>query len=574
MTRAAWDTLSLRDTPPSLIGRALAYLGTGPRASAGFACLATGLGAAYALGALVPFWCQSTPAGGAAFFPPAGLTLAVLLMTPRRTWPLWLAIFAVAEFGVDVFQHQRVAMAAGFSVANTLEPLVGALLLVAAFGRAKGFRDALASFAVCGAVVAPVAGAVLGATFSVAFSTTRRGWWATAATWWVGDALGVVIIGGAILSWARVSPWEDRASFAVTAVMSGLAAGAIVVSALLWHHPLVIAVLPVLVWGAFAGGPRAVGVVGIATAAAAEWAVVTGRAGRWWPSSSPQHQLAVLQLYLAISVLTGAVLAVEVAERHRSEYVARRAERDRDTSEEIAVKLGEAERRSIAMDTHDIVGHGLSVMLLQLGAVRQVLHNDVELACQLLRSAETIGRRACEDLEASLALAGQGPVLVPGRGLDELPELVSHLRSAGLNLDVRSEGERGEISTLLDWSVYRIVQEALTNVLKHAPGASASVTVRFEPQELRLSVVDDGDGSGNGSPDEGRGIIGMRERAVALGGTLNATPLTGGGFAVVATLPRRCRSHHDGSSEATPSTDSPPSALPARGIETSASAAR
>src|SRR5262249_39980119 len=162
------------------------------------------------------------------------------------------------------------------------------------------------------------------------------------------------------------------------------------------------------------------------------------------------------------------------------------------------------ERHSITMDTHDIVGHGLSVMLLQLGAVRQVLHNDLQLACELLSSAEAIGRRACEDLESSLALAGQGPVLVPGRGLDELPELVSQLRAAGLDLDVRSEGERGEISTLLDWSVYRIVQEALTNVLKHARGASATVTVRFEPEEVHVSVVDDGDGSGNGSHDEGR----------------------------------------------------------------------
>src|SRR5262249_22859624 len=155
-------------------------------------------------------------------------------------------------FGVDVSQHEPVAMAIGFSLANVVEPLVGAVLLVAALGRAKGFRDALASFTVFGAAVAPVAGALVGATFSVALASGARGWWATAATWWAGDALGVVIIGGALLSWARVSPWEDRASLAVTAAMSALAAGAIVGSAVLWQHPVVIAVLPVLVWGAFA----------------------------------------------------------------------------------------------------------------------------------------------------------------------------------------------------------------------------------------------------------------------------------------------------------------------------------
>jgi signal transduction histidine kinase len=192
-------------------------------------------------------------------------------------------------------------------------------------------------------------------------------------------------------------------------------------------------------------------------------------------------------------------------------------------------------------------------MLLQLGAARRVIHDDTQLACELLSSAEAIGRRACEDLEASLALAGQGPVLVPGRGLDELPELVSHLRATGLDVDVRSEGERGEISTLLDWSIYRIVQEALTNVLKHAPGTSATVTVRFAPKAVHLSVVDDGQASGNGPHDEGRGIIGMRERAAALGGTLHASPLSGGGFAVVASFPRRSR--HDKRLEAPPSSE-------------------
>jgi signal transduction histidine kinase len=497
-----------------------------------------GLGGAYVLGALVPFWCQSTPAGGAAFFPPAGLTLVALLMTPRRTWPIWLGVFAVAEFGVDVSQHEPVAMAAGFSLANTLEPIVGALLLVAALGHAKGFRDALASFTFFGAMVAPVAGALVGATFAVAFSPAGRGWWATAATWWVGDALGVVIIGGALLSWARVSPWEDRASLAATAAMSGLAAGAIVGSAVLWHHPLVIAVLPVLVWGAFAGGPRAVGVVGIATAAAAQWAVASGRADRWWSASSAQHQLIVVQAYLAISVLTGAVLCVEVAERHRSEYVARRAERDRARSEEMAVKAAEAERHSLTQETHDLVGHGLTAVLLQLGAARRVVASDPGLACELLASAEEMGRRACGELDAALRRLGHEPPLQPARGIEGIAELVGALSKAGLRVTLDMPGERDSVPTLVDWSAYRIAQEALTNVARHAPAAQATVTVRVDHRALHLSVIDDGEPvDGTASHTEGRGIIGMRERAAALGGTLEAWPRDGHGFAVVATLP-------------------------------------
>jgi signal transduction histidine kinase len=255
--------------------------------------------------------------------------------------------------------------------------------------------------------------------------------------------------------------------------------------------------------------------------------------------ASPQHQLAVLQAYLGVTLLTVLILAAEVAERRRGEHLARRAEVERAQSEEAAVKLAEAERHSITQDTHDIVGHGLNVMLLQLGAVRQVLDSDPELARELVTSVEAIGRKACHDLDVALALVGQAPVLVPGRGLRELPELVGMLRDSGLDVDLVIEGERGDVSTLADWSAYRIVQEALTNVLKHAPGAKATVTVRFHHDEILLSVVDNGGPtSGGAAAEEGRGIIGMRERAGALGGTVDIGPAPGRGYAVVAKLPR------------------------------------
>jgi signal transduction histidine kinase len=245
-----------------------------------------------------------------------------------------------------------------------------------------------------------------------------------------------------------------------------------------------------------------------------------------------------MQLFLAVMFFTGLVLAVEITERRRSEERTLQAEQDRRRTEETAIQLAEAERRSITQDTHDIVGHGLNVMLLQLGAARRVLDHDPEMARELLASTEVVGRQACSDLDVALAVLGQDHPHDAGQGLHQLPELVSVLRGAGLHVDMHFEGERGEVSTLADWSAYRILREALTNVLKHAPGAAATAIIRFDQHALSLSVVDDGGGSSSHGPwRQGRGIVGMRQRATALGGTLDVGANPGGGHTVTATIP-------------------------------------
>jgi len=137
----------------------------------------------------------------------------------------------------------------------------------------------------------------------------------------------------------------------------------------------------------------------------------------------------------------------------------------------------------------------------------------------------------------ALAMTMASPDLQPGRGLENLPELVVAMRNASMRVDLVTIGDGPEISTLVDWSAYRIVQEALTNVAKHAPGAAVTVTVRYGDQEVWLSVVDDGAESPSTRSGEGRGIIGMRERAVALGGELEIGPVEPRGFAVSARLP-------------------------------------
>jgi signal transduction histidine kinase len=484
----------------------------------------------YALLGQVGFWLLNPP-GGAAFYPPAGLALAVLVLTPRKTWPVWLAAFATAHSGVHLLHHRPVAAVVGYTLADMAEPVAGALLLAAAVHHHRGPRAALISFAVLPVMLAPVLGAVIGASSKVLLAPGVPGsesWWYYARNWWVSDALGALVIGSLILAWSRPMAFEDRMPLTAVATVAALAAAAIVASGVLWHYPLIFVALPCLVWAAFFGGARAMTTVGAAAALAADWVAITGRAGRLLASAGPAAQLQFLQLFLGVTFLTGLFLAVEIAERRRGEERA-----------QAAIQLTEAERHSITQETHDIVGHGLNAILLQVGAARRVLNDDPAKVRELLTQTEELGRRAFDDLDTALAIVGDGQTPPHGHGLAELRELVSTLRDATLVVDLRVENAGGELSTLVDLSVYGIVREALTNVLKHAPRAKTAVTVRFDDDAVYLSVVDDGGPeAGDRSYGNGRGIAGMRERAAALGGTLDVGPNPGGGFTVAAMLPR------------------------------------
>jgi signal transduction histidine kinase len=489
-------------------------------ASARRAAIALCLAAAYVAAAWATFWYASGPGARPVLFAPAGLTLATLLLTPRRTWPLWLSVFAITDFGVVFAHHGLVALALGVALANTVEPLVGALLMMAVAATAP--RARVIRFAVFPVALAPIVGAVIGATAAVLFATSSRGWWDVATTLWAGDALGVLVVGGAILAWSRPPRFDTLAPVPVLAAMAVAAAGIVLGSGVVWHRPMLWGVLPVLVWAALQAGARGIALVAAATALVIDWATLTGRAG-FLASARTGHQFAFLQMYLVVVIVTGMVLAAEVLERRWSEHRAQQAE---------------AERRAIAQDAHDIVGHGLNAMLLHAGALRRVFDSNPALARQLAGSIEELGRQAFRELDVALSLSSDRAVLEPARGLESLPELVSRVEGAGLRVGIATEGTPRAISTLADWSAYRIVQEALTNVVKHAPGAAAFVTIRFDDDDLHLSVVDSGrPGASGWSWREGHGIVGMRERAGAVGGTLEAGPRQGGGFAIAARLP-------------------------------------
>src|SRR4051812_6189915 len=239
------------------------------------AATAVALAVLYALGALLPFSSLAAPAAGAAFFPPAGLTLSILVLTPRSRWPLWLAAVAVAECFVDLTHGQSVAAALGFALANTVEPLVGASLMCWYRSRHKlSVRPQLLNFVLCGLLIGPAIGGVIGATTSTLFNEVNESWARIAGTWWLGDALGVLVVATPILEWARRRPFEAKVSPVEQAVLIVVATGVTLIPGLLWHHPMVYLVPLVLTWAALRGGMRAVGLTGVAVAFAADWVVI------------------------------------------------------------------------------------------------------------------------------------------------------------------------------------------------------------------------------------------------------------------------------------------------------------
>jgi len=207
-----------------------------------------------------------------------------------------------------------------------------------------------------------------------------------------------------------------------------------------------------------------------------------------------------------------------------------------------AVRLAtEEERARIARELHDVVTHNVSVMVIQAGAARKVLDAAPELAREALLAVEASGRAAMTELRhvmGLLTMEGGAVELAPQPGLGELEALVGRVRDAGTPVELVVTGRRGPaVPDGVDLAAYRVVQEALTNAVKHAAGAPAAVRLEYRPDRLRIEVTDGGGAAGPGDPGSGRGLIGLRERLAVYGGTLHAERRIRGGYRVEAVIP-------------------------------------
>jgi signal transduction histidine kinase len=254
------------------------------------------------------------------------------------------------------------------------------------------------------------------------------------------------------------------------------------------------------------------------------------------PGPQTVGDFVFIPLRFVVAWVAGYALRERAEKAEAAEERAAHAEREREAAKRVAVA---EERARIARELHDIVAHAVSVMVLQVGAVRHKLPDALAEDRDALRSVERAGRRALAEMRRLLAAMrreGDEAELVPQPGLDGLNSLLDEISLAGLPVELHVDGKPFPLPRGIDLSAYRIVQEGLTNALKHAHASDAEVTVRYRPDELEIEVRDNGDGSAT-SDGLGHGLIGVRERVTIYGGKMTAGTAVDGGFVLATRLP-------------------------------------
>jgi signal transduction histidine kinase len=252
------------------------------------------------------------------------------------------------------------------------------------------------------------------------------------------------------------------------------------------------------------------------------------------PTEGPADLVFTPALFV-VAWLVGHALRDRVVRSEVAEGRALRAERERESAARVAVA---EERARMARELHDVVAHAVSVMVLQVGAVRHRIPAGSEES-EALRNVEQAGRTALTEMRRMLGALRQDDDLVelaPNPGLEDLETLARDVRAAGLDVRLHISGEPAPLPRSLDLSAYRIVQEGLTNALKHSGGRRADVTVEYASGQLRLEVRDDGPGGFARNDGFGHGLIGIGERVKAYGGDMSAFIAPSGGFVLRASL--------------------------------------
>ena len=254
------------------------------------------------------------------------------------------------------------------------------------------------------------------------------------------------------------------------------------------------------------------------------------------PGTTTTSDFVFITLRFVVAWLAGYALRERAEQAEAAEERAVRAEREREAAARVAVA---EERARIARELHDIVAHAVSVMVLQVGAVRHQLRDERAAERDALTGVERAGRIALAEMRRLLSAMrpdGEEVELVPQPGLDGLDSLLDEIGRAGLPVELHVDGQPFPLPRGIDLSAYRIVQEGLTNALKHAHASDADVIVRYRPDELEIEVHDNGQGSAT-SDGPGHGLVGVRERVKIYGGEMSAGTSADGGFVLSTRLP-------------------------------------
>ncbi|MFL6251193.1 MAG: sensor histidine kinase [Actinomycetes bacterium] len=291
----------------------------------------------------------------------------------------------------------------------------------------------------------------------------------------------------------------------------------------------------VAVYSVAAYGDRWISLAGLAAAELGSAAVQLTQGSFQWPTPITNA------LVIAAAWLLGHFVGVRRAYTARLEQT---AELERARAEQARQAVAE-ERLRLARELHDVVAHSISVIAVQSGVGAHVAKTQPEEAAKALAAIEVTSRAALTELRRLLGVLRQEDEpqgdLAPVPGLADLDSLLAEVAKAGLAVRLQVEGRPAQLPAGVDLSAYRIVQEALTNVVKHAGPARAQVAIRYRDHEVMVEVTDDGRGAaaptGDGRARVGHGLIGMRERVAVFGGDLQTGPRPGGGFRVAARLP-------------------------------------
>ncbi len=333
------------------------------------------------------------------------------------------------------------------------------------------------------------------------------------------DANLVTVVGALAvtvpLAWRRRAPLAVAAIFAGATVLQGALGGGIYVEAPPPFAALIAGGVAFYSLGAYAAERPAL--IGLALGIAALWTTV----------------LVAHHADLAGFLFSGGLVAV-------SPWLGGRVVRSR-TLRAAALERAAAseERQRIARELHDVVAHGVVLMVLQAQGARRILDQDPERVREALEAIEETGKTAVAEIRRSLGILredGERAALAPQPTLEDLDTLVDEMRRAGLQVELSVRGAERAVDDAIGRSAYRIVQEALTNTIKHAGLVPARVTVAYRPDDLVLEIADDGPGHA-GDAETGQGLAGMRERVRLLSGELEAHTANGRGFVVRARIP-------------------------------------
>jgi signal transduction histidine kinase len=501
--------------------------------------------AAHAAGQLLVYQLNHEPSSGVSFFPGNGVAVAVLLLIARRRWPMVVAATYLTELGAHFLLHERTITAFGLALSDTTGPIIGVLVLrhFLAGPVELDRRQHLLIFVGACVILAPLIDAITGPPFA-RLQGAHGSYLVLTERWWIGDALGVLIVGSGILAWARRSAVATHSRRMWVEAVLVLAGTAVITWAAFYEWSTSVAYLALIPvgWAGIRHGIRGATATTVLVASIAEWATVN-RHGLFASVShgDTQDALLLLQLFLAVVALTGLVAAYYVAEVQRGGEALRLSELAEHLAQQQAKDTLVAERARLARELHDSVSQALFSMTLHASAAQKRLAKQPgidELVVRDVTALHELTRGALAEMRALIFEMRPGALAEEGLVAALTRQAAAIESRTGITVTVTGPSGRLSLEVEGEEHLYRAALEALHNSLKHARADAATVTVAEHDGLIEVRVADTGVGFDTTTQSPGHlGLSTMRERASSIAAVLDIDSTAGEGTTVTLTVP-------------------------------------